>query len=57
MEIFEYLGSSMGQDSFIDKEFIEENNQLLFTLLQELRVWAAKKLFLWERREIRWVFE
>ena len=57
MEIFEYLGSRMGQDSLIDKEFIEENNQLLFTLLQELRVWAAEKLFLRERREIRWVFE
>ena len=57
MEIFEYLGSSMGQDSLIDKEFVEENNQLLFTLLQELRVWAAEKLFLREPREIRWVFE
>jgi hypothetical protein len=47
----------VGQDSFIDKEFVEKDDKLLFSLLEKLWVIPAKELLLGEGRQSRGVFE
>jgi hypothetical protein len=47
----------VGQDSFIDKEFVEKDDKLLFSLLKKLWVVPAKELLLGEGRQSGGVLE
>jgi len=47
----------VGQDSFIDKEFVEKDDKLLFSLLEKLWVIPTKELLLGEGWQSRGVLE
>ncbi len=56
-KILKDWGTGVCQNSFVDKEFIEKDHQLLLSLLQEFGIIATEKLFFRKRRESRGILE